>query len=649
MKEQNFNVFQFQKSLSKKLQEETRWLEPIRLAVQELERSGLAKYQNLGVALPAQQLHAVSTAYFNDTRLFNDQLARILHDVLDSYHKEQIANAAAIAAMMSTSFQDLVHPTIYYLEDVKPFSTISDISSPLSSVLSTIDTSWLSEATPWLMNASKISSFDTSALAGVDAKFSKLINLEIETSSLEIIANQFAEVPSVSAQLASIDKLLSGVAIPWREIIAPAELLDRYSSFVLQQHKSLQKAASKNDEKSVAWRLSLIENTSKFIDRQIAWANELIIDSQDSIDSEDLYYSDSELSISAIPQHIGYAKRDDKSVNEAFVESSITIITEKGKLIVERARHIRDLCGTTNGKRLFHDTNRYLSSYMELAGTFCQNAHSLQTILDALDLLFYEQRDDILELIDINDFNCVKDIRELNESKDFPKRSKEITNLQSTLYDQILVLENRIIEKLRLSVESTQHTISMPPITSENKFSEQAISTSILKALCKLQKNKVYHGKSEDELNDGLRDSLSMIYSDTKDQTRQGISPTGKRAGEVDLQICNDGLPVAMIECLKVNSLNRNYIKDHIDKVLTCYDPVGCLYTYVVIYVTAQNFAEFWRNCFKYLDEEYEFPYEVTDKIHELNHIYTESRHAKAILIRNGREINVHFFALAVQ
>lgn len=44
------------------------------------------------------------------------------------------------------------------------------------------------------------------------------------------------------------------------------------------------------------------------------------------------------MDISAIPQYIGYSKRDNKVVDEALADSNITIITEKGKLIVEKAR-----------------------------------------------------------------------------------------------------------------------------------------------------------------------------------------------------------------------------------------------------------------------------------------------------------------------
>ena len=115
------------------------------------------------------------------------------------------------------------------------------------------------------------------------------------------------------------------------------------------------------------------------------------------------------------------------------------------------------------------------------------------------------------------------------------------------------------------------------------------------------------------------------------------------------MQICKNGLPIAMIEGLKVDPVNRSYIQTHIDKVLVNYDPVGCLYAYVIFYVTSKSFSEFWRKCEDFIKNEYEFPYVVKKPLYEVNHMYTESRHAKVVLERNGKETMVHFYALAIK
>lgn len=139
-----------------------------------------------------------------------------------------------------------------------------------------------------------------------------------------------------------------------------------------------------------------------------------------------------------------------------------------------------------------------------------------------------------------------------------------------------------------------------------------------------------------------------MIY-EVKDQSRQGISPNGSNAGEVDLQLCDDGNPIVMIEGVKVTSVDRDRIKQHLDKVLTCYDPIGCPYAYLIIYVKVHNFGGFWEKLMCYIKNEYIFPFELKEEISEVNHIYTDSRHAKAKMLRSGKMVSVHFFAILIQ
>ena len=148
---------------------------------------------------------------------------------------------------------------------------------------------------------------------------------------------------SVTTQLSFIEGSLWGIAEQWRDIIVPYQLLDSYSTFASQQYALIQKATRINDEKSVQWRLGLLDATSKFIDRQITWVSNFAIDIQEDIDTPHFHAPESEQCVSVIPQYIGYSKRDDKNIDEALAESIITVITEKGKLIVEKIRFIQTL------------------------------------------------------------------------------------------------------------------------------------------------------------------------------------------------------------------------------------------------------------------------------------------------------------------
>ena len=142
-------------------------------------------------------------------------------------------------------------------------------------------------------------------------------------------------------------------------------------------------------------------------------------------------------------------------------------------------------------------------------------------------------------------------------------------------------------------------------------------------------------------MNDYVRDILDESYQ-IKDQTRQGESQKGDDAGEVDIQICVDGMPLVMIEALILDSLKKQYLQDHINKVLTKYDSNGCPYVVVIIYSTVVRFESFYSKLLEYLNE-YDFPYEKKSDVSDVNTDYTEYRHAQVILNRSGQNVRVHF------
>lgn len=88
--------------------------------------------------------------------------------------------------------------------------------------------------------------------------------------------------------------------------------------------------------------------------------------------------------------------------------------------------------------------------------------------------------------------------------------------------------------------------------------------------------------------------------------------------------------------------MKKQYLGDHINKVLTKYDLNGCPYVVVVIYVTMARFDNFYSKFFEYLNQ-YEFPYEKLSDIYDVPTDYTEYRHAQIILCRSGQNIRVHF------
>lgn len=149
---------------------------------------------------------------------------------------------------------------------------------------------------------------------------------------------------------------------------------------------------------------------------------------------------------------------------------------------------------------------------------------------------------------------------------------------------------------LKDHLDEYKEDCSTAQIEDDSRIPEKEICDKMLRALSKLQRNHHYNAdSSEDTMNDYIRDILGESYF-MKDQTRQGDSENGDEAGEVDIQLCYDGLPVVMIEGIKVSSLERERLDSHMNKVLTKYDPNGCPYTFLIVYTTAKNFDLGYKN-----------------------------------------------------
>ncbi len=169
----------------------------------------------------------------------------------------------------------------------------------------------------------------------------------------------------------------------------------------------------------------------------------------------------------------------------------------------------------------------------------------------------------------------------------------------------------------------------------------------MLRAVCKLQSNSQYDkNSSEDTMNDYVRDILGESYT-VKDQTRQGESESGDGAGEIDIQICCEGLPTVIIEGIKVDSLETKRLAAHMDKVLVKYDPNGCPYVFLVIYTIVKGFDIGYKNILNFF-EKYEYPYPRETNLRELETDYGEVKHARIILNRNGQKTRVHIWIVHI-
>lgn len=203
------------------------------------------------------------------------------------------------------------------------------------------------------------------------------------------------------------------------------------------------------------------------------------------------------------------------------------------------------------------------------------------------------------------------------------------------------------LKTLRDHLDEYQEQHGIIQVGGSNKISEDEICEKIMRAILKLQRNHYYNvDSSENAMNDFIRDILDENYT-IKDQTRQGKSENGKEAGEVDIQICDDGLPIVMIEGIKISSLERDRLTDHMNKVITNYDPNGCPYVVLIIYNTTKKFDIGCKNIFDFFDK-YTYPYPRENNLLNIDTGYGELKHAKIILNRHDQKIRVHIWVVHI-
>lgn len=111
-------------------------------------------------------------------------------------------------------------------------------------------------------------------------------------------------------------------------------------------------------------------------------------------------------------------------------------------------------------------------------------------------------------------------------------------------------------------------------------------------SICKIMKGNNFYITScqENKRNDYVRDMLEFKGYYTKDQSRHGLSETGKDSGQVDIIICKTKVQQeTIVEGLNLTSCDTNKIKTHFLKLFS-YDTTGNNYNVLLSYVNVSNF-----------------------------------------------------------
>ena len=550
---------------------------------------------------------------------FDLSLAHRLRMLIDPY-QSILDNMSAMENMMGTKFAELVRPQIYVPGMSSGLTLLGSSASQIGQEVKkatgakTVTIQTAQSVEPWLTDLSVISAFNT---VNDDSSFGRLVNLEKTVAGLSGVIAHCNQMTSVSAQIASLQQV--SLTEAWKNAITPPELVIGLNDFAIKQYEQIQKAT---DDQTIAWRLGLINAASRFVDSIVTWGSSLAIDSDEEAPETEISLPD----LSELPVFLSYAKRDNKDTEEAFNESQFAQITDLGKLIIHKAKVINDFCRVRRKEILFPETN-LLNWAMILSGSFCRDADTLNKVLDTLCEMFI--REPIIELV--GNHSCFADIRSNRGTTETKKRN--ITKIQRQIFWQISSLEDELLKQFD-GIEVTS-------------IDEESVSSYVMKALLAIQRDKLYESVKEDNINDGIRNQLGMVY-EIKDQTRQGESESGKDAGEVDIEICENGNPVVIMEGLKMDSFKKEYLDVHINKALVNYDPNGCPLVYILIYATVKRFEVLWEKIMNHM-KDYRFPYTVEEKIREISSVYTNSRHAKVVLNRNGKRVSVHLYAIQMK
>ncbi len=546
-------------------------------------------------------------------------LARHLSQITEPY-QPILNNMVAIESMMGTQFSELVRPQVYVPKISTGISNCTLVNTQFEQRVQNVNAvrgtvAFAEEMTknlkPWRTDLGIVASFD----AVIDnSSFSRLVDMEKTVASLSNVMAKYNQMTSVSAQIASLQKI--DLTDAWKNAVTPPALILGLNDFAVKQYEQIKKAT---DDRSIAWRLGLIDMASKFVDTQVKWGTALAVEMEEEDPEAEMVVPD----FSDLPIILGPAKRDNKDVEEAFDESQFAQITETGKIIIHKAKAVNDFCKARNRALIFPESN-LVNWSMVLGGSFCRDADKLQEVLETLNEMFV--RKPVTDLV--GEHRCFEDIKVCLGT--IERKKKWITGLQKKIYKRILDMEEKLIEELK-GVEVSN-------------LDEATVSQNIMKALLNVQKDILYKNKKENNLNDGIRNQLSMVY-EVKDQTRNGESESGKDAGEVDIMLCDNGNPTVILEGLKLDSFKQDYLDDHINKALTKYNPNGCPLVYILIYATVKEFGVFWDKVMKRMSDCI-FPYETEEKIRDIETAYADVRHAKAVLKRNEKRVSVHLYAV---
>lgn len=464
-----------------------RAIEPFKDAVSILKQKNYADILNSSLIDSIDMVNSALTQGVFDTVLSTN-----LQEMYMPLKEFQIMSEALGNSLVKPDVYENISSALLAISDHIGFidrqSAIMDMAGGLSAIASAsqsiVDTTWFHDKNIWTVARTALSEIDTTILS--TGELSKLVRLEYETS---LINNPALEmITSAASQISSI-----------METFAPGPQISRllldYAEYASIQHNSIQQA--QDDQEEIRWRLAAIDAASRFVDRQVKWTEAFSDEISEYMDCGESEYGefdiDSPSCVSQIGYHIGYSKRKNSAVTpeEALEQSSIVEITERGKTISENIVIINKIMKDNGQEDVFKYSDHVATALINLSTIVCTSDDQMGTILDDLYILFYENIKHIklivgegnLELGDqiVRDediYQCIFNIKTIrndyrhdlshgNEAevrkkltnigdcyksycKHRPLRAKDYKMFQLNLYNELLQLEAKLIEKAEM-------------------------------------------------------------------------------------------------------------------------------------------------------------------------------------------------------
>ncbi len=148
-------------------------------------------------------------------------------------------------------------------------------------------------------------------------------------------------------------------------------------------------------------------------------------------------------------------------------------------------------------------------------------------------------------------------------------------------------------------IEDFVRAVADRPDTTPHRYLADAL-LAVAREL--LDRVHLFQGFNENGLSDVLWSLLRQRLArpwEVEGQSRGGSSEGGKDAGERDAVVRFKGMDIAILEALRLDSVNQEIVSAHITKAMTKYNPVGVNHVYLISYFQGKKWSDFWQ---KYYD-----------------------------------------------